>query len=161
MKIIRYFIIFLAAFIGSLGAMILLIPFGLLVKEAIILPITMLVAALPAALTAGWVGNAFRLNGQQTHLKAAVLAVQKTAVFLAIFQFIDSTYSLIVLSPLFMVALVASVVLALSSVIATARFRQQEATLRQDIRLTLKLLAIVPVVPGVVLVATWLGLTTA
>ena len=161
MKSMTYFILFLAAFLGSMFGMVLLIPFGLLVQESIILPITMLVAALPAALAAGWVGNAFRLNGQRTHLKAAVLSVEKTAVFLAIFQFIDVTFNLVRLSPLFLVALVSSVVLALSAAVAAGRHRQQETTLRQDVKLTLQLLTIVPIVPFSILLATWLGLTSA
>ncbi len=158
MKIICYVTIFFAAFFGS---MIILIPFGLLVQESIILTVTMLVAAIPAALAAGWVGNAFGLNGQRSQLKAVVQSVGKTAVFLAIFQFLNVTFSLILLSSLFMVALVASFVLALSSVIATVRYRQHDKTVSQDIRLTLLLMAVIPVVPCGVLFATWLGLTNA
>lgn len=158
---IIFFIIFFVAFLGSMAGMVLLIPFGLLVQESIILPITMLVSALPATLAAGWVGSAFRFNGQRTNLKAAVVAVEKTAVLLALFQFIDATFNMIRLSPTFLVALVSSMILASSAVIATGRHRQQDTTLRQDVKLTLQLLAIVPIVPIVVLFATWLGLTSA
>ncbi len=95
MKNIRYVTIFFAAFLGSMIGMIMLIPFGLLVGESIILPITMLVAALPVALAASWVGNAFHLQGQRTQLKAVVLSVEKTAVFLAIFQFLNVTFEMV------------------------------------------------------------------
>lgn len=161
MKSIRYFTLFFAAFLGSMIGMIILIPFGLLVQKSIILPIIMLVAAIPAALAAGWVGNALDLHGQQTQLKTMVLSVEKTAVFLAIYQFLDATFYLFRLSPPALMALAASVVLALSSVIAAVRYRQQESSIRQDVKLTLKLLAIIPIVPCVILFATWLGLTSA
>ena len=139
MKTIRYITIFLAAFLGSMLGMIMLLPFGLIIRESIILPVTMLVAAIPAALAAGWVG------GQRGRLKAILLSVGKTAVFLAIFQLLNITFLWITFSPLIWLAVAASAVLAISSIIATMRHRQQSDPFKQSIKSMLLLLAFVPV----------------
>jgi hypothetical protein len=151
----------LAALLGAAVGVFFVLPFGLIVVEYIIFPLSLAVAAVLASLAAGWVGNRLAADHTRTQLLPVVWATLAAAVVLAVLFLANAALRLVILGPVFYPGLVCALVLALAATIAAGRFRGRQ-TAGGDIRLTLLLLvAAVAGVPLVVFLAWLAGLAGA
>jgi hypothetical protein len=152
----RYVITVLAGWVLGVVVAVQVFVLGLIVPMTVIWPLMLAVAALVAALCAGWTGNLLARDGMRTHLLAVLGFSEAVALLLAVLS------ALLVLTPTgeaalfggpasYRVALVVAII-ALAAGAATRRYRDTER--RRDGMLTLVLvLLILPVVFGVISVS--------
>lgn len=153
---------FLAALIGSLFGLFALLPLGLVVHSFVVFPLAFGVAALFAALSAGWAGTAMATDGTRAHLASVVIRAEIAAAILALLQIILYLSNVTLPGPLIGVIVVCSILLATITSAATHRSRRKQGESGNDVRFTVMLLlAAVVLVPVVILVASLFGLTGA
>lgn len=152
----------IAAWVSSLIGLFLVLPLGLIVVEWLIFPLALVIAALLAALGAGWAGTYLARDQTQTLLLPVISTTVEMAAGLALFFLLSVWAGLTSFGPLVMPVLFLSLVLALSATFATWRFRGPQQNRRTAVRLTATLLVLAVVgVPGVVFLASLLGLADA
>ena len=151
----------LAALLGSALGVFPIVTLGLVVAEYVIFPLALGVAAIFASLAAGWAGNALDQHTPRTDLLRVAGVTLAAAAVLAVLFLANAALRLVLLGPVFFVGLFATVVLALTATLATARFRSPRAG-SSDARLTVMLLALAVLsVPTVIFLAWLAGLTGA
>ena len=123
-----------------------LFVFGLFVPEQVVLPLTLAVATLFAALTAAWVGNLLSPTKTVSRI-LPIVGVSELAAALLYLIMIALTVNLAVRWP-FPIFPVLVIVLgvALVTSLATWRLRRRERALDKDIRITLGLIALAPLI---------------
>jgi hypothetical protein len=162
MSMLRQLGILIAALIGSMLGLILLLPLGLVVHELVIFPLALSIAALLAAIGGNWAGNWLTRDQTRTRLLPVVGVAEATAAALVLLFMAVAVLRVRILGPLLGVAVVWALTLALAATIATWRFRTAPSLVARDGRLTLLLLgATIMLVPSVVFLAWTFGLTGA
>jgi hypothetical protein len=74
----------LAAFLSSLAGLVVLLPLGLILDQVIVYPLAFGVAALLAALAAGWAGTLLAPGATRTRLLPVVVAAEAAAAVLVL-----------------------------------------------------------------------------
>lgn len=152
---------FLAALVGSALGLFLVLPLGLIATEWVIFPLALGVAALFAALAAGWAANWLAAGGPRTRLAQVVVATVVVAAVMAAILLATTAFRQALLGPVGYIGLFCALALALAATLATGRFRTPERA-SGEVLLTVGLLALaVLLVPGVLFVAWLAGLTGA
>jgi hypothetical protein len=153
---------FVAAWVGSLMGLFLVLPLGLIVVEWLIFPLALLIAALLAALGAGWAGTYLARDQTQTLLLPVISSTVEAAMGLALIFLLSVWVGLTSFGPLIVPVLFFSLVLALIATFATWRFRSPQQNRRTAVRLTVTVLVLAVVsVSGIVFLASLLGLAGA
>jgi hypothetical protein len=157
----------LAASIAAFAAIVLVFPFGLILDERLIYPLALSIAAVFAALAAGWTGTLLAPDRSRTRLLPAVGATFVIAVVLSIGTLLFLYWAdaqrprVFALSP-FRVAAAAPIALALTAALATTRLRGTPRTTGKDLLLTVGLLALTVVsVPATIALGAAVGLAGA
>ncbi len=153
---------FVAGWLGSLLGLFLVLPLGLIVVEWLIFPLALVIAALLAALSAGWAGTYLARDQMQTNLIpvisiTAVLGLGLALIFLWLVRVGFASFG-----PLLTPIALLSLMLSLSATLATWHFRTSQQARGNAIKLTiiLLLLAIISV-PSIVFLASSFGLAGA
>ncbi len=153
---------FIAALVGAMAGLMLILPLGLAVHEFVIFPLALGVAALLAALGAAWTGTLLAQGQSRTRLMPVVGVAEATAVLLAILVLANSVLRLGIFDRLIYLALAIEFILALAATVGMQAFRRPGEGKRDDLRWTLLLLGMaILLVPIVVYVASLFGLTGA
>jgi hypothetical protein len=166
MRALKWFGTYIAALAGGIIGTFLVLPFGLVVHELVILPLALLLGALLAAIGASWAAS--QLASDQTRMRllpvvaSAEIGAALAALILAALYFVDAAQPASLLPPPGTIGIAASLVLALDVTLAAGRFRgTQRETVGQG-RLTALLLVVALVgVPAVIVVAALFGLAGA
>jgi hypothetical protein len=152
---------FLAALVGSALGLFLVLPLGLIAAELVVFPLALGVAALLAALAAGWAANWLAAGGTRTQLGQVVAATEAAAAVLAVSLLASATFQQALLGPVGYIGLICALALALAATLATGRLRTAKHR-SGEVGLTVGLLLLaVLLVPGVLFVAWLAGLTGA
>jgi hypothetical protein len=152
----------LAAWVGSMVGLFLVLPLGLVVAEWVIFPLGLAIAALLAALSAGWAGTLLAKDQTQTQLGPVIRLTETVAIGLALIFLLIAWLGMASFGPLIIPILIFSLILALCAGAATWRFRGQKQAIRSEVKLTMMLLGLAVVsVPGVIFIASLFGLTGA
>ena len=166
-RVAATFVAFIVALLAAFAAIVLVFPFGLILHEAVIYPLALCIAAVFAALGAGWMGTILRAGEGRTRLlpvagvSVGVAALLAVAVLLFLAWAENQRPAVVTLSP-FHIAAVVPALIALVAVLATVRLRTTAHTLRGDVLSTLGLLAAsVLSIPTAILLAAQLGLAGA
>jgi hypothetical protein len=150
----------LAAWLGSIIGLVLVLPLGLIVAEWLIFPLALVIAALLTALSAGWAGTFLARDQTQTRLLLVIGVTEAMAVGMALIFLITVRLGMASFGPLIVPAVTFSLILTLSASIATWRFRNPKQSRSSEVKLTVTLLMLAVVsVPGVVFLASLFGLT--
>jgi hypothetical protein len=162
MQLLFRFGTLIAAWFGSIIGLILVLPLGLIVVEWLIFPLALVVAALLAALGAGWASTFLARDQTQTDLLPVIGVTEAVAVGVALIFLLLVRLGVASFGPLIIPAVIFSLILALSASVATWRFRSPKQDTRSEVKLTVLLLVLVVVsVPGVVFLASLFGLAGA
>lgn len=158
-KFLRWPVIFIVTLVVSVAGSITVFTLGLVVSETVIHPLTVLVMALVAALSANWLSNF--LSGGKTYgrLLPVVAITGVLSIFLVI---LPSVFWLYAVSPNILKVVTWGVLVSVIACITAARFRSTAYRKRRDIILSLLLLvmALVMIVLAI-FIASRLGLTGA
>ena len=152
----RLLAVFVAAFAGAVAGGLPVLPFGLILHEAVAWPLTLAVAAAFAGLAAGWAA------GPRVPLPRLVLAAEAVALVLALLYW--SPLGRILDSALQVPIAVLSAhlaLLALAVTIAATRLRAAAETPARVRTTLLVIAAALLAVPATILLATPFGLTGA
>lgn len=153
---------FIAAWCGSLVELLLVLPLGLLVIEWLILPLALVIAALLAALCAGWVGTCRAKGATQTQLLPVIGVTVATAAALALLFLSLVWVGVASFGPLIIPVVMFSLLLALNATHATWRYRRPTQDRRGAVKLTVTVLVLAVLsVPLVVMLAARFGLAGA
>jgi hypothetical protein len=153
---------FFAAFAASVAGLFLVLPFGLIASEYVILPLAMGVAGVLGTIAASWAGNYMAGDGTRTHLYRTAAAVETAAAVIAGVVLIISAIRGSLFGPWFYIALVCSVLLAAAAASAVGRFRVPAGSgFREWAQTGLLFLIAVVAIPATLFVAWLLGLTGA
>jgi hypothetical protein len=159
--LLRALATFLAGLAGSTLALGLVLPLGLIASEFVIFPLALGIAALFAALAAGWAANLLAVDGTRTRLLAAVGATEAIAFVMLAAILVIPVFRDAVLGPVIYIGLLCALIIALAATLFVWRLRGPERGPR-DVMITLALVGLAVVsVPGVVFVAWLAGLTGA
>ena len=151
----------LAALIGSAVGIFFVLPLGLVVEELVIFPLALGVAAVLAALSAGWAGNWLPPHGTRTQLSRVVMVTEVVAAVIAVVVVANAALRVVLLGPVISIGLFCIVALALVASVSTWRFRSRERGTREGL-LTMGLLTLAIVSVPVIVFLAWLaGLTGA
>lgn len=152
----------IAAWLGSIIGLFLVLPLGLIVVEWLIFPLALAVAALLAALSAGWAGTFLARDQTQTRLLPVIGVTEVVAVGTALIFLMMVRLGAANFGPLIIPAVIFSLILTLTAGAATWRLRAPKQAAGSQVKLTLILLGLALVsVPGVVFLASLLGLAGA
>ncbi len=152
----------MAAWVGSMLGLVVVLPLGLIVSEWLIFPLGLVIAALLAALSAGWTGTFLARDRTQTRLVPVIGVTVLVGSGLALLFLMGVRVGLASFGPLIVPVAFFSLVLTLSATFATWRFRTSQQGRSQAVKLTIMLLLLAVVsVPGIVLLASRLGLAGA
>ena len=152
----------IAAWLGSIIGLILVLPLGLIVAEWLIFPLALVIAALLAALSAGWAGTFLARNQTQTYLRPVIGITEVVAIGVALIFLLMVRLGVTGFGPLIVPAVIFSLILSLSASAATWRFRRSKQGTGSEVKLTVALLVLAVVsLPGVVFLASLLGLAGA
>jgi hypothetical protein len=166
MRLFKRFATYVAALACSTIGIFLVLPFGLVVHELVILPLALLVGALLAAIGASWAASQLASDQTRTRLQPVVAFAEAGAVLVALMLIImsigDATRPENVLPPPGTIGIAVSLVLALDVTLAAWRFRGTQSETAGQGRLMALLLAVAVVcIPLVIVVASLFGLTGA
>jgi hypothetical protein len=162
MQLLFRFGTLIAAWLGSIIGLVLVLPLGLIVAEWLIFPLALVVAALLAALSAGWAGTFLARDQTQTDLLPVISVTEAVAVGIALIFLLLVRLGVASFGPLIIPIVIFSLILALSASVATWRFRHSEQSLSSEVKRTVLLLVLVVVsVPGIVFLASLFGLAGA
>ena len=159
-SLFAWFATFIAALVvGGIG-LLLVATLGLIVVEWIAFPLALVVGALLAALSAGWVGTWLAGDGSRTRLVAVIAAVEAVGLALVLAVLVSAAFRDALLGPIIGIVVVCSLLLAATATVATWGYRRPAKPLPMgDLSLTLTLLVVAAVsVPAVVMLATVVGL---
>ena len=161
MHVVTIIASFVAALIGGLIGLMLLLPLGLILPEFLVFPLAHGVAGAIAALCAGWTATLMSRDGTPTRLAPVMVAVVCTSVLLAIVLVgAGSVRSL--LGPLIIPAVISAILTAVVAAGVASHYRSRTATASAERRLTLAAVGVIIVlVPAVVFAASVLGLAGA
>jgi hypothetical protein len=149
----------IAAWLGSIIGLFLVLPLGLIVVEWLIFPLALAVAGLLAALSAGWAGTFLARDQTQTRLLPVIgiteiVAIAVALIFIAMVRLGAANFG-----PLIIPAMIFSLILTLTAGAATWRLRDPKQAPGSQVKLTVTLLLLAVIsVPGVVFLASLLGL---
>ncbi len=133
---------FIAAWCGGLVGLVLVLPLGLLVIEWLILPLALVIAALLAALCAGWVGTYRAKDATQTQLLPVIGITVATAAAIALLFLSLVWVGAAGFGPLILPVMMFSLLLALSAKVATWRYRRPTQDGRGAVKLTVTVLVL-------------------
>ena len=153
-KVFRWLVVFLVTLIVSVAGSLPVFVTGLVVREVVSRPLTLLVMGLIAALTSSWVSNF--LSGTSTYSRILrVVATTETVAILLIFLPMQFSPSIVLL-------VVWGVILSVGAYLAVWRFRNPKYNRRRDIIMSLVLLALAPTTVVITIaIASRFGLTGA
>lgn len=153
---------FVAAWVGSLIGLVLVLPLGLIVMEWLIFPLALVIAALLAALSAGWAGIYLANDQTQTRLVPVIGVTEVAGIGVALLFLLLVRLGMASFGPLVGPIALFSLVLTLTATMATWRFRAPQQNRGGEVKLTVTLLVLAVVsVPVVVFLASLLGLAGA
>jgi hypothetical protein len=151
-----------AAWLGSIIGLVLVLPLGLIVVEWLIFPLALAVAALLAALSAGWTGTLLAQDQSLTRLLPVIGITEVVGIGVAPIFLIMVRLGMASFGPLIVPAVIFSLILTLSASAATWQFRSPKQGTGSEVKLTVMLLVLAVVsVPGVVFLASLFGLAGA
>ena len=145
----------LVALVGSLPAIFFVLVLGLIASEYVIFPLALFVTALVSSVAASWAGTWLSPDGSRTDLPRVVLATLAVGGIGALLVLANLALRLVLLGPIFYLALVCGVLLAVAASLATWRFRTTKAPAREGL-LTLGLLVLAVVSVPLVIFVAWL-----
>jgi len=153
-KVFRWLVVFVVTLIVSVAGSLPVFVTGLVVREVVSRPLTLLVMGLIAALTSSWVSNF--LSGTSTYSRILrIVAITETVAIVLVFLRMQ-------FSPAMVLLVVWGVILSGSAYLAAWRFRSSEYNRRQDIIMSLVLLALAPTTVIITIaIASRFGLTGA
>ncbi|HEV2121337.1 MAG TPA: hypothetical protein VGW38_00990 [Chloroflexota bacterium] len=158
---LRLILVFAAALAGSILGVFPVAVLGLVVDEAVVLPLALAAGGLLAGLTAGWTTTAVS-HGIRAPLGCVLTVSLLTAVALAILLFIDIAPEVVQLRPPIVAWGAASVLLAAVATGTAWGWRTHQGSTAKDLRLTIAALVGGALAMGLVLVlASAAGLTGA
>src|SRR5688572_11500350 len=127
--------IFAAALASAVIGIFVVLPFGLVVHELVILLLALLVGGLLAGVGASWAGTRLVSGPTRPHLLAVVAASEGVAAVLALIavaiSIADAARPAQLLPPPGLVGSAAGLVLALAATLAALRFREPRGAGRQ------------------------------
>lgn len=159
-KPLRWLAVLIVTFIVSVVGSIPVFTIGLIVREVIVYPLTVVVMGLLAALTSSWMSNL--LGDEQTHsrLLHVVAATEIVAILLVPLWGVLSYIGLY--GPNIFLLATWGMVISLSAYLAAWRFRSPTYSRRRDIFMSLVLLAAALFIAVVTIaIASRFGLTGA
>ena len=153
-KVFRWLVVFVVTLIVSVAGSLPVFVTGLVVREVVSRPLTLLVMGLLAALTSSWGSNL--LSGNSTYSRILrIVATTETAAILLIFLPMQFAPNMALLA-------VWGVILSVIAYLAAWKFRNSEYNRRQDIIISLFLLALAPTTVVItIVIASRFGLTGA
>ena len=152
----------LAAWVGSMIGLFLVLPLGLIAAEWVIFPLGLAIAALLAALSAGWAGTLLARDQTQTQFWPVIWVTEAAAIGMALIFLLMVRLGPASFGPLIIPILIFSLILTLCAGAATWHFRSPKQDNRSEVKLTVMLLVLAVVsVPGVIFIASLFGLTGA
>lgn len=157
---LKYSIVFVAALAAGMVAEVPVSTLGLIVTEIVVLPLTFGIGAVFAALSALWTSNLLVRGRTRGRLVSVVGICLSTAIIVSILTLIAPLLggSFIATWGRLGMLIVGTVFVALSSSVATWRFRQTGRDLRRDALMTLVLLVLaIAAVIAVVFLTCGLG----
>ncbi len=162
MQLLFRFGTLIAAWLGSVLGLILLLPLGLIVSEWLIFPLALVIAALLAALGAGWAGTYLARDQTQTSLLPVIGITEVAGIGVALVFLLLVKLGMASFGPLIVPIVIFSLILTLTATITTWRFRGPKQNTRGEVKLTVTLLVLAVVsVPAVVFLASLFGLAGA
>jgi hypothetical protein len=151
-----------AAWLGSIIGLILVLPLGLIVAEWIIFPLALAIAALLAALGASWTGTFLTQDQTETRLLPVIEVTEIVGIGMALIFLLMVRLGVTGFGPLIVPAVIFSLILTLSASAATWQFRSPKQGTGSEVKLTVMLLVLAVVsVPSVVFLASLFGLAGA
>jgi hypothetical protein len=165
MRLLRWFGIFAAALAGAVIGVFLVLPFGLVVHELVILPLALLSGGLLAGIGASWAGTWLGSEPTRPRLLMVVAVAEGVAALLALglaaLAIADAGQPAQLMPPPGVVGIAAGLLPALGASLAASRFCEARGAGGQA-RLIAVLLALAVVsVPVAIAVAALFGLTGA
>lgn len=158
---LRRGVVFASAFLGALVGMTLLV-LGLVATESVIFPLATGVAALLAALSAGWTATWLARDGTRTQLLPVVGAAEGIALVIVLTGLVMPSLRASLDGPVGGIGVAVSLALAVGATWAAWHFRRPAQATANDARLTLVLLGVALVaIIGVLGLASALGLAGA
>jgi hypothetical protein len=147
-EIFRYFGTLVAALLaGTIGG-VLVLPFGLVLVEFVIWPLTFAIAAIFASVGAGWAGNLLAPGRSRLLPIVGIAEVTGAAVSVLLIVFLLSVRPqspgeapTVFVPPIFLLE-TGVILIALSAAWAVRRFRSPESRLGKDAAITLGLLVV-------------------
>lgn len=115
----------LAAWLGSLIGLFLVLPLGLIVIEWMVFPLALIIAAVLAGLSAGWTGTLLARDQTQTQLLPVIGCTILTGIGLAAIFLVLVQVGIANFGPLLVPIAIFSLILSLSAAVATWRLRQR------------------------------------
>jgi len=166
MRLFRWLATFMAALAAGIIGVFVVLPFGLVVHELVILPLALLIGALFSALGASWASSLLARDQTRARivpvLVAAAIGAALIALILALLYVADATRPANILPPPGVQGLAASLALAFATTLAAGRFRGTQRETASQGRLMAALIVVAVIsVPAVIFVAALLGLTGA
>jgi hypothetical protein len=162
MQLLFRFATLIAAWLGSIIGLVLVLPLGLIIAEWLIFPLAGVIAALLAALGAGWAGTFLARDQTQTQLLPAIGVTEAVGIGMTLIFLLMVRLGVASFGPLIVPAVIFSLILTLSAGVATWRFRSLKQSTGSEVKLTVALLVLAVVsVPGVVFLASLFGLAGA
>jgi hypothetical protein len=166
MRLLKRFATYVAALAGAIIGIFLVLPFGLVVHELVIMPLALLVGGLLASVGASWAASQLARDQTRTRLLPVVAFAEAGAALAALMFAViytgDAARPENVLPTPGVIGIAASLVLALDVTLAAWRFRGTQSETASQGRLMALLLAVAVVsVPVVIVVASLFGLTGA
>jgi hypothetical protein len=165
MRLLVWLAIFTAALASAVIGIFVVLPFGLVVHELVILPLAALVGGLLASAGAIWAGARLMAGPTWPRPLAVVVATESVAAMLALLivalAAVDAPRPAQLLPPPSAIGMAAALALALAASMAALRFREPRGAGSQA-RLLVMLLGLAVVsLPATIAVAALLGLTGA
>lgn len=158
---LRLIVVFAAALAGSILGVFPIAVLGLVVDEAVVLPLALATGGLLAGLTAGWTTTAVS-HGIRAPLGRVLTVNLLAAAVLALLLFTETTLQVIQLRPLIVAWGAASMLLAAVATWTAWGWRTHQGSTSTDLRLTIFVLGGGAVAIVLVLVlASMAGLTGA
>lgn len=137
---LRLILVFAAALAGSILGVFPVAVLGLVVDEAVVVPLALATGGLLAGLTAGWTTTAVS-HGIRAPLGRVLTASLLTAAVLALLLFVDIAPQVIQLRPLVVAWSAASLLLAAVATWTAWGWRTHQGSTAADLRLTITALA--------------------
>lgn len=154
---LRWFVVGLLTVIVSLASTTFFFVFGLILREFLLYPMALGIAALFTALTAAWSSNWLILDKQHTPPQPVVIACEGLAVVLSVLLIILQAAGTLNIPPIF-VSTPAALLLAITALVVTKSNRSAQPVAASEKRQTLIWIAIsILAVPLIIFIASLFG----